>query len=339
MVTACLTGFQALEAAFRVLYPDAERTPFRKLIRRAQTEGILPDSIAELADAGAELRNSFSHPRTHFALTLGAAVPMLENTHRLVALVMNAAAERDAKWRAQAAQETAGAAAEPIPEQGGMSEAELAARQTWRTFEPLTRDHLDRLADLAARDHEAFTRPAGRPEYRQRRVLAVLAQGAARHYLDCLAGHEPASRRGVKDLDVWTFYAAIPGDAFPAARREAHADFGPSTLGRQSYDLAGARTARERALWRRWAAYEGRRVDFLLRALPVQPDAPYAEIIQAVQDWLRRGAAAVSPKKPSAWYLAQKAVVTLTPASHRGQVLWPAEADYRAEAPASIPAQ
>ena len=30
------------------------------------------------------------------------AVPMLENTHRLVALVMAAAAERDAVWRSQA---------------------------------------------------------------------------------------------------------------------------------------------------------------------------------------------------------------------------------------------
>jgi hypothetical protein len=56
MATACLTGFQALEAAFRVLYPEAERTPFRALIRRARLESILPDNIAELADAGAELR-------------------------------------------------------------------------------------------------------------------------------------------------------------------------------------------------------------------------------------------------------------------------------------------
>lgn len=105
MATACLTGFQALEAAFRVLYPEAERTPFRALIRRARREGILPDKIAELADAAAELRNSFSHPLTQVALTLGATVPMLENTHRLVALIMNAAAERDAAWRNQAVQE------------------------------------------------------------------------------------------------------------------------------------------------------------------------------------------------------------------------------------------
>jgi hypothetical protein len=106
MVTACLTGFQALEAAFRVLYPEAERTPFRALIRKARQEGILPDSIADLADAGAELRNSFSHPLTQTALTLGLAVPMLENTHRLVALVMNEAAGRDAAWRNQAEQRT-----------------------------------------------------------------------------------------------------------------------------------------------------------------------------------------------------------------------------------------
>ncbi len=59
----------------------------------------MPDSIADLADAGAELRNSFSHPLTQAALTLGMAAPMLENTHRLVALVMRAAAERDAAWR------------------------------------------------------------------------------------------------------------------------------------------------------------------------------------------------------------------------------------------------
>jgi hypothetical protein len=57
--------------------------------------------IADLADAGAELRNSFSHPRTQTTLTLGMAVPMLENTRRLVAMIMSAAAERDAAWRSQ----------------------------------------------------------------------------------------------------------------------------------------------------------------------------------------------------------------------------------------------
>lgn len=140
---------------------------------------------------------------------------MLENTHRLVALVMSAAADRDAQWRAQAAQMPDRAGAGSTPEHDGMSDAALATRQTLRTFEPLTRKHLDRLAGLAARDHEAFTRPTGRPEYCQRRILVVLAQGAACHYLDCLAGHDAEARTGVKDLDVWTFYAAIPGTVFP----------------------------------------------------------------------------------------------------------------------------
>lgn len=97
MVTASLTGFQALESAFRVLYPEqGERVPFRALIRKARREGILPDNIADIAEAGAELRNRFSHPQTQTALSLGMSVPMLENTHRLVSLVMSAAAEHDA---------------------------------------------------------------------------------------------------------------------------------------------------------------------------------------------------------------------------------------------------
>jgi hypothetical protein len=81
-----------------VLYPEAQRTPFRALIRKARQDSVMPGNIADLADAGAELRNSFSHPLTQATLTLGMAVPMLENTHRLVALVMTAAAERDPAW-------------------------------------------------------------------------------------------------------------------------------------------------------------------------------------------------------------------------------------------------
>jgi hypothetical protein len=88
---AWLIGFQAMEAAFRVLYPNSERVPLRKLIRRAEREGILPSNIADVADTGAGLRNLFSHPATQAALTVGMAASMLENTHRLVALVVAAA--------------------------------------------------------------------------------------------------------------------------------------------------------------------------------------------------------------------------------------------------------
>jgi hypothetical protein len=47
---------------------------------------------------------------------------------------------------------------------------------------------------------------------------------------------------------------ATEGARFPADKRETHADFGPSALGRQLYDLDPADSARERALWRRWSA-------------------------------------------------------------------------------------
>ena len=62
---------------------------------------------------------------------------------------------------------------------------------------PLNKRHLARLSKIAEADHESFY--ARRPEYRGRLIAVVLAQGAALHYLD--------RSNGVKDLDVWTFFA------------------------------------------------------------------------------------------------------------------------------------
>ncbi len=184
-----------------------------------------------------------------------------------------------------------------------------------RSLAPLTRQHLQRLADLADLDHSRFTSPDARPEYRSRRVAVALAQGAALHYLD--------GRHGVKDLDVWTFYACIPGTRFPADRRETHADFGPSELGRQQYDFAAARNEREQARWRRWDGYTGRRVDFLTRALPAEPHADADTAARAIQDWLANGSREARVKKSTAWHLAQKAVVLITPTGGLGRVIWP----------------
>ena len=91
MAVACLVTFQAMEAAFRVLYADAAKVPVRKLVARAIAADILPANIAEIADTGVELRNLLSHPATQTALTVGMAGSMLENTHRMVALVMSTA--------------------------------------------------------------------------------------------------------------------------------------------------------------------------------------------------------------------------------------------------------
>lgn len=192
-----------------------------------------------------------------------------------------------------------------------------------RSWATLTGEHLRRLAALADADHALFTRSDGRPEYRPRRLIVVLAQGAALHYLhDRDGGTHPDP--GIKDLDVWTFYSAIPAHRFPADRRETHADFGPSVLGRQWYDLGAARDARERARWLRWSAYSGRRVDFLMRALPIRVDAPISSMVKALQEWLALGAQSTGTRKPSAWHLAKKAMVLLFPESSRGDVIWPA---------------
>jgi hypothetical protein len=183
-----------------------------------------------------------------------------------------------------------------------MADADVTSRREERSRARLTDEHLRRLAELAEKDHAFFTRPGGRPEYESRRLAVALAQGAALHYLD--------GRNGVKDLDVWTFYAATPGKRFPADRRLRNLDFGPSSLGRGAYA--------QRALRQRFSAYTGRKVDFCMRALPVQADAPINSVISVLQEWLTRGATS------SAAHLAKKAVVLLYPDSHRGYVVWPA---------------
>lgn len=190
---------------------------------------------------------------------------------------------------------------------------------TVRSYAPLTLEHLDRLVALATLDHKKFTRPDGRPEYAGLRVAVVLAQGAAQHWVDIDA--RAADPNGVKDLDVWTFYAARPGAQFPAAKRETHADFGPSNLGRQMYTPADVATLGPRV--HPWERYAGRRVDFLLRALTVPPGCPADEAEDAIVKWLTAGARSRSATPPSSWHLSRKAVVGMWPTPLAGRTLWP----------------
>lgn len=60
-------------------------------------------------------------------------------------------------------------------------------------------------------------------------MCVALCQGAAKHFVDMEAGAKRPN--GVKDFDVWSFFAAIPGQQFPAAIRHRHFDFGPSRFG------------------------------------------------------------------------------------------------------------
>ena len=154
-----------------------------------------------------------------------------------------------------------------------------------RSYEPIDEEDLARLARLAAADRQRFF--VTRPEYAGRYLGAALCQGAGQHYVD-LARGDPQPN-GIKDLGVWSFFAALPVARFPAARRLTRADFGPSKFG-------------------------SRRVDLLLRALPVPVEA---DPVAAIRDWLREG------RTESARQLARKGVVMIDPPPLRGCIAWP----------------
>lgn len=160
-----------------------------------------------------------------------------------------------------------------------------------RSLAPLTLDHLTRLADLASTDREdRFTRRPRWAVYRDRVLMVALCQGAALHYLD--------GRNGVKDLDVWTFYASHPEGPFPYRWPLPHCDFGPSELGGHPDDHG----------------FIGRRVDLIGRSLDVRTDA---DPVRAVRSYLRAG------RTTSARLLAGKAVVAVDPPELRGTTVWP----------------
>ena len=77
--------------------------------------------------------------------------------------------------------------------------------------------------------------------------VGLCARGAALHYVN--------GQSGVKDFDVWSFYAQYDDWPFPSRWRGTR-DFGPSKFGRYSGDPP---------------RYTGRRIDLLGRSLRVDP--------------------------------------------------------------------
>jgi hypothetical protein len=162
-----------------------------------------------------------------------------------------------------------------------------------RSYERLTKDHLQTLVRIAQVDLEGFfERNPHRKDYGSQVRLTALCQGAALHYLD--------HATGVKDLDVWTFFGELPQGRVERHRRPKQEDFGLSTLGRHPHAKKG---------------YAGRTVDLLLTTIPRRPGQ---RIDDAVQDYLRAG----RPPR-TAYYLAQKAVIGLDPPEYFGVTVWP----------------
>jgi hypothetical protein len=159
-----------------------------------------------------------------------------------------------------------------------------------RSFQRITREDLQRLAQIAADDlSDFFSRHSDWAAQYQDRVLATaLCQGAALHYL--------RGEIGINDFDVYTFFAQHRARPWYAQRNKT-ADFGNPKFG-TSVDQPH---------------FVGRRVDLLGRSLDVRTGS---EPCEAIRDWLRGG-------KGSAAYLASNAVVLLSPVERMGEVVWP----------------
>jgi hypothetical protein len=162
-----------------------------------------------------------------------------------------------------------------------------------RSMERITEPDLQRLAAIARIDRESMFRQNEHWRAYQAHLLCVaLCQGAGLHYV--------TGTNGVKDFDVWTFFAKSAWRKHPDPalyRRNRPADFGESRFGRTISAPS-------------WI--KGRRIDLLARSLDV---APSADPIAALLDWLTAG------RTTSARRLAQKAVVMVEPIC--GTVVWP----------------
>jgi hypothetical protein len=100
---------------------------------------------------------------------------------------------------------------------GLQSGVKLDKNVTTRSFEKVEHADLRRLLDLATEDRDEFfaRHPRWKKLYSKRILCIALCQGAAQHYVD--------GKTGVKDFDVWTFYAEHPEGQYPY-RRMGHKD-------------------------------------------------------------------------------------------------------------------
>lgn len=152
-----------------------------------------------------------------------------------------------------------------------------------RAYEALTLEHLSKLAGLARADRDSLIQRCPHLTiYRERVVAVALCQGGALHYVN---GHS-----GVKDLDLWTLYAAHEGVAYPHRR-------------------VGRVTGCEMLGLTRWT----KRVDLLGRSLPITVGIDPA---QAWHSYLGR------PLTTTARMLMLKPVVLVEPPNRCGEVVW-----------------
>ncbi len=165
-----------------------------------------------------------------------------------------------------------------------------------RSYLRITRADLARLASLAAADLDDLWRrnAALRRSYGRRGPFAIaLCQGAALHYVK--------GDTGIKDFDVWSFFAEHKRP-FPFRRRKS-VDFEDPKFG-QTPDAP--------------RDFTGRRVDLFGRSLH---NVDRKDPVGTLRRYLVEGAT------ESAQRLALKAVVLISPRHLLGTIVWPTVPD------------
>lgn len=172
---------------------------------------------------------------------------------------------------------------------------ELGGQMDDRSYKKIDDSDLARLAAIAEADrNNLFRRKPDIARLYSGRLFAVaLCQGAALHYLN--------GKNGIKDLDVWSFYAVAPERQFPY-RRRAQLDFGDPKFGK-TLDSP---------------QFIGRRVDHMGRSLPADN---YSDPIAVLRKYLQ------ARRTQTAKCLAEKAVVMIWPSNLRGTIIWPEASD------------
>ena len=184
-----------------------------------------------------------------------------------------------------------------------------------RIFQGLSSNDLKKIREYALEELERFLTCAGDPRgkyrrYENRLIAICLGQGAAQHFVDLQElsvfdnavkvnkekinekGYQIESNgkviSGIKDIDVWFFFEQDDDLKIPARYtiKSIQKDFG--NLG-------------------------ARRIDFLRKGL-IRQGSPR----ETIRSYLKGN----NPGGKTWWYLAQKSLVGLEPASLFGEILW-----------------
>ncbi|MGN2641177.1 hypothetical protein ACTD5D_34445 [Nocardia takedensis] len=160
--------------------------------------------------------------------------------------------------------------------------------------EPVTEEHLRRLAEIARNEVEMFFgRNPHLAPYRDAYLMTALTQGAALHYAS-------GGQHRVKDLDIHAFFVKVDPHKTQLRRARRVIDFGLSEFGRHPDDVA--------------LGFAGRHVDGIFRLVDTAGSAD--DPIATVRGYLRHSST------PTAFHLRQKAVVALDPPELFGEVVW-----------------